>query len=233
MNRLEFMRELEERLSDIPENERKEALQYYEDYLSDAGEENEQEAMKELGTPEEIAGHIKSGLAGNDEGAFTENGYESGESEKNSPAMQTGNGEQSRTTEDPQKASGNGGKILLSILLLVFLSPVILPFAAAVLGLLFGAVCAVGGTWIGLLAAGVALFFAGIACLAVGFVKLFTVPLAGAVLLGVGLLLLGIGLFLTAVMLWMAWKLIPPILRGFVSLCQRPFRNRKKGGENV
>ena len=41
MNRQEFMKRLEELLQDISENEREEALQYYNDYFDDAGAENE------------------------------------------------------------------------------------------------------------------------------------------------------------------------------------------------
>lgn len=41
MNRLEFMQQLEALLSDISQGEREEALQYYNDYLNDAGVENE------------------------------------------------------------------------------------------------------------------------------------------------------------------------------------------------
>ena len=49
MNRVEFLAELEQRLSGIPEEERQAAIQYYADYLADAGEENEAEAIRELG----------------------------------------------------------------------------------------------------------------------------------------------------------------------------------------
>ena len=41
MNRTEFMNRLERLLWDIPESERREALQYYNDYFDDAGPENE------------------------------------------------------------------------------------------------------------------------------------------------------------------------------------------------
>ena len=41
MGRWEFMRKLEELLSDISPSEREEALQYYNDYFNDAGRENE------------------------------------------------------------------------------------------------------------------------------------------------------------------------------------------------
>ena len=41
MNRTEFLEQLERLLWDIPESERKEALEYYQDYFEDAGAENE------------------------------------------------------------------------------------------------------------------------------------------------------------------------------------------------
>ena len=62
MNRLEFMSELEKLLSDISENEREEALNYYNDYLDDGGVENEEEVIRSLGSPKEVAATIKAGL---------------------------------------------------------------------------------------------------------------------------------------------------------------------------
>lgn len=76
MSRWEFMRQLESLLSDISPNEREEALQYYNDYFNDAGRENEQEVIKALGSPEQVAKIVKDGLADNPViGEFTENGF--------------------------------------------------------------------------------------------------------------------------------------------------------------
>ena len=73
MNRLEFMQRLEALLSDISQSEREEAIQYYNDYLNDAGVENEQEVLDAMGTPEQLAKTIKEGLGDNGtEGEFTE-----------------------------------------------------------------------------------------------------------------------------------------------------------------
>ncbi len=78
MSRWEFMRQLEDLLSDIPPGEREEALQYYNDYFNDAGRANEQEVIKALGTPEQVAQIVKDGISGNGEsGEFTENGFTS------------------------------------------------------------------------------------------------------------------------------------------------------------
>ena len=77
MNRTEFMKKLRTLLSDVEENEREEALEFYEHYFEDAGEENEQEVITSLGSPEKVAQTIKDGLKDIDgmQGEFTENGY--------------------------------------------------------------------------------------------------------------------------------------------------------------
>ena len=61
MNREEFMRQLERLLQDISESERREALEYYNSYFDDAGEENESRVIQELGSPGKVAAIIKAG----------------------------------------------------------------------------------------------------------------------------------------------------------------------------
>lgn len=58
MNRNEFMTELKKRLNKLPYDEIKEAVDYYEEYFDDAGKENEQNVIAELGTPAGIASQI-------------------------------------------------------------------------------------------------------------------------------------------------------------------------------
>lgn len=62
MDRVEFMRRLEELLADISPTEKEEALQYYSNYFDDAGAENEGQVIEDLGSPERVAENIKSGL---------------------------------------------------------------------------------------------------------------------------------------------------------------------------
>lgn len=78
MNRAEFIRELEYLLQDIPEEERDDAIAYYRDYLEEAGDEMEEQALREFGSPERVAAIIRSDLNGSfeDGGAFTEAGYQ-------------------------------------------------------------------------------------------------------------------------------------------------------------
>lgn len=78
MTRREFIKQLEYLLQDIPDEEREEAIAYYRDYLEEAGDDGEEEALKEFGSPERVAAIIRSDLNGNleDGGSFTESGYE-------------------------------------------------------------------------------------------------------------------------------------------------------------
>ena len=58
MTRTEFLAALEQLLASLPEDERRDALAYYEDYLDAAGPEQEAQTIAELGTPEEVARKI-------------------------------------------------------------------------------------------------------------------------------------------------------------------------------
>lgn len=62
MNRIQFMKQLERLLMDIPESERLDALAYYNDYFDEASPENEAQVIRELGSPEKVAANIKADL---------------------------------------------------------------------------------------------------------------------------------------------------------------------------
>ncbi len=88
MDRAEFMRRLTGLLSDVPPAEREEAIQYYNDYFDDAGEENEQGVIASLGSPEELAKSIKAGLFdGENAGEFTESGFRGYEERRRNEVM--------------------------------------------------------------------------------------------------------------------------------------------------
>lgn len=55
MNKNEFLSELNNLLGALSPNDRRNALQYYIEYFEDAGVENEQRVILELGSPEETA----------------------------------------------------------------------------------------------------------------------------------------------------------------------------------
>ena len=81
MSRTEYMRELDALLQGISKEEREEAMQYYNDYFDDAGSENEEKVIEELGSPAKLAETIRAGINGNTDeaesyGEYGERGYQ-------------------------------------------------------------------------------------------------------------------------------------------------------------
>ncbi len=75
MKKEEFLYELEGLLGDLPEAERREAMEFYRDYLDDIGDDVD--ALEAVGSPEKVAQRVKAGLAGNpeEEIEYTDRGY--------------------------------------------------------------------------------------------------------------------------------------------------------------
>ena len=63
MNRRKFMQELAKKLRRLPDGERRSALAYYDEYFDEAGADNEQRVIDELGSPSEVAAQIISEFA--------------------------------------------------------------------------------------------------------------------------------------------------------------------------
>lgn len=62
MNKEEFLRQLEQLLSGISEEERADAIAFYRSYFEDAGEENEAAILEELVSPQKVAESIMKNL---------------------------------------------------------------------------------------------------------------------------------------------------------------------------
>ena len=78
MNREQFMKQLSYLLQDISDEDRTDALDYYENYLDEAGFGYETDITNEFGSPERIAAIIRTSLLSNPDetGEFTDSGYE-------------------------------------------------------------------------------------------------------------------------------------------------------------
>lgn len=160
MNRAEFFKSLEQGLSRVPQEEAREALDYYKEYFDEAGEENEEKIIEELGSPLQIAARIKADSAVRE------------------------------LNESPAPSMKKGISAIWFILLAILSAPVALPLAiaaaAVVLALVIAAICIV----MGLLVSVVAFFFAGIVMLVAGIAvaaaslpsAIFTIGVAFAML---------------------------------------------------
>ena len=223
MNRIEFIAELEKLLQNISAEERKEAVQYYKDYFEDAGLENEQHIIEELGSPKKVAETIKAGLKnGNGEnGEYRETGYtDTRFEERNMPASH----EQLHSAGDQEKPkpwSNNFLKIFLIVAIIVVGAPVVLPLAFAVvcvvLALMLAGFLLLGG----LVLAAVAVTISGFVTAIAGIVELFSFPALGLVACGGGMILCVAGLVATVLLVKLCMIVFPVMFRGIVNLCRR------------
>lgn len=227
MNKAMFMASLRELLADITEAEREEAINYYEDYFDDAGEENEESVIEALGSPERVAATIKEGLNDNtgSDGEFSENGYTSGNDRNREEVA-------ARTLSSEERGFGkkkglSSGTLVLILILCLFALPILGPLTIGVLSAVFGILCAIGAVLFSLAIVGIALVVAGIALFVCGFITLFESPVVGILLMGGALVLAGIGVLITILGIWLLVKVIPPIVRGIVNLCRKPFQRKK------
>lgn len=110
MNRAQFMEQLKKLLSDISEEERQEALDYYESYFDDAGEDQEANVIRELGSPGKVAAIIKADLkdSSQDYGEYTEKGFED-ERVRPEPEMMQKRGGRAERGYHAERKGGNAG----------------------------------------------------------------------------------------------------------------------------
>ncbi|MBQ7360106.1 MAG: DUF1700 domain-containing protein [Lachnospiraceae bacterium] len=219
MNREQFMRELERLLNNIPEGERKEALAYYEDYFNDAGPENEQQVIAELGHPYKVAENIKEGLRGN-------MGYQnSGAGYQNAGYQHIGTQNVYAGNSAPATKSANDPMPTWAIVLIVLGCVLLSPFLLGAAGTVLGGVLGVLGTLVGLLVAaftaGISLVVAGIAVFIAAFPSMIVSPFLGLALMGVGLLLAAIGILLVMAGVWICGWAIPTFVKWIIKMCKK------------
>lgn len=220
MNRDEFMAQIARLLVDMPENERMEAIRYYNDYLDEAGVENEEKAIEELGDPREIAANIKADLQENDFSQKQTVNHPPAEKAERRTQSET-QSERKTQTEDGMQMAGNvqtggnahKGKWILILLLVILASPVLLGVAGGLLGVILG----LGGALIGIifacLSTGVSLILGGIALSVKGIWNLFHLPALGMAGVGGGLICGAVGILLLLLFGWFTFQMIPRIWR--------------------
>lgn len=252
MNRKEFMSRLEGLLWNVSPGEREEALQYYDDYFDDAGEENEQAVIETLGAPEKIAETIRRELQGEEnarrvsgsnrevipwgeaEPEKTETGdgryggREAGERGYGGrgPGEPAGDGS---VHEPPRKkAKGmSGGVIVLLVVLALLALPIGLPVILGALGTLFGMLAA----WFAMIfsfgVAAAALLGVLLLLIILGGMCVMLNPFVGLALWGCGLICGGLGLLLLMLTVAMAGIATPAMFRGIAWIFGRRGREKR------
>lgn len=244
MNRDVFLEKLSALLFDLPESERREAMQYYEDYFDDAGAENEADVLAALGTPEELAASIREGLLDEEGkmGEFSERGFTQTENQeenelsvrselaKRESSAQARKEEGGASSTDLNKRYRSGGQkknmgiTVLLVILGILALPVLIPaLLAAVILLFVFVVLAVILAVLAVLMLGTCLI-AGVLAGTVGVLNLASYPAGALLAIGLGLMGIGMGILLALFFCWL-W---PVIVQGIGRLFFALFH--KKGG---
>lgn len=234
MNRMEFMQALRNELCDISPEEREAALQYYNDYLDDAGPENERQVLREWGSPQALARSIRSGMDNKpDNGEFTETGYSSAREEKQCPVnrRETQGGERGTSKrENRERCRINGWKWLAIALLCILLAPICVPAAVTLVAVIFGVLAGAAAVVLALFLIGIGLFAAGIAIAILGIVMAASTPPGAAVVFGAGLIATAFGAVITLLFGWLSVKCVTGVFKWLVELCRKPFHSKRKAG---
>lgn len=214
MNRQEFFRRLEYLLRGIPEYERMDALAYYNAYFDDAGVENEQQVLQELGSPEQVAQMILDDYYGNRQ-----------EYSEEQPVNDK------TTIVEKIKGTNNSTKILL-IILLLFTFPLWIGIVAGLFGAVVGVLGGLFGVTVGVGGSGIGILVGGMVCIVMGIFRLFSSPVEGIVTIGVGALLTAISVLLILLFALLTFRWVPALVRTIVAWGKR-FVNRQRGGSEI
>lgn len=227
MTRAEFMRELERLLADIPESERTEALQYYNDYFDDAGAENELRVLVELGSPYDVAKSIKKGLNSGEKPEEEAACHTEAQNTANTPYIPytTETAYESKEKEDKKRIPG-WAWIFIGIGL-VFAAPFIFAVAITVISILFAAFCVLVSLVLGFGGAAIGLLVAGVGLLIAGLVDIL-LPGVGIILLGAALICFAVGTLMVMLVVLLAGVVIPACAKLVSKACKKIFGKREK-----
>ena len=253
MNRAEFMAALEAQLRDITTEERDEALKFYNEYLDEAGPENEAAVLAELGSPQKVACIIRAncgfGVPAVRDAAekstapekpeqapvpeLTLDGPDWQASQVSAQETERSWAEGQRADEEApdgfpnaQAADGaqHGPAYAYSYRTLwVILLILTCPIWIGLIGGLFGGVVGIVGGLCGIAFAGFATMIAGVAAFGGGVGLLFTSVPSGILTMGLSLLCISIGALLGAGTVWVVAKAGPALFRAVGSLCRTLF----------
>lgn len=250
MRKDEFLRQLEYLLQDAPDQEKTEAIQYYRDYIEEAGPENEEKAVEEFGSPERVAAIIRADMMGNLEegGSFTETGYvderfrdpnyqvakryDLPEEKKSAHGSDDKDAKYRETYKndyhtDPgynhvkrERWTSKPLKWALWAVLLIMASPFILGVAGIACGLMVGIVSLLAGGIITVIALTVTAFILAVVAAAFGVVFLASSQLEGLMLIGLAIAGFGCGMIGLVIIVALVGTFLPFLWGCLVKLVQ-------------
>lgn len=235
MDRKKFMEELSFLLSDINDDERREALLFYENYFDEAGKENEEKVICELGDPSRVAAMIKDGLSGqfDDHISSGNQGFSNDDYQMYHEVSHSQETSFLHSIKNKWNQLESRDKVILIILGVIAL----VPFSASVLSVFFNTIGGLFGVGFSIVGAFIGLIFGfwiitfilyagGIALIVIGVLRLFSIVGLGLIEIGAGCLLLALGQVFSKLAIWFFKDCIPMIIEKIGRLFHR-------GGETV
>jgi uncharacterized membrane protein len=184
MNRSEFFNKLEQGLARVPKEERDAALDYYNEYFDDAGPENEQKVIEELGSPVQIAARIKADAA------------------------------VKQLQSDTKPSMKKGISAVWLVILAILAAPIALPLAIGAAALAIGLLAALIGIVIAMIACVAAFFIGGIVVIAAGIAVMATSVPTAIFSVGIGLLVLGVSILIGILVVLAARGIFGSVAKG-------------------
>jgi len=184
MNRSEFFKRLEQGLTKVSKEERDAALNYYNEYFDDAGVDNEQKVIDELGSPVQIAARIKADAA------------------------------VKRLEGETKPSMKKGISAVWLVIMAIFAAPIALPLAIGAAGLAIGLLAAFIGVVIALVVSVAAFFIGGVVVIFSGIAVIATSAPVAIFSIGVGLLVLGVSILLGILVVLAARGIFGGIAKG-------------------
>ncbi|MED3802657.1 DUF1700 domain-containing protein [Lysinibacillus xylanilyticus] len=200
MNRASFLKKLQGKLQRLPAHEIDAALAYYEEYFDEAGEENEQRVIQQLGSPSHVASQIMADYALKDLEA----------------------------TSTSTSTKKNMSAIWL-IILAIISAPLSLPLLVVAIALIFSFGAVIFSVIIAIIATVLSIFFGGIVALISGFFILAQDWATALLFMGVGFIVTGLGILLFPIVARLIKTIVVVCVEALGKLFHKITKKRKEG----
>ena len=254
MTRLEFLNQLDYLLQDVDDKDRQDALDYYRDYMDEAGIKESDSVDDLLESPEKIAISLRISLTGNYDAQIEsgDQGFKNMHTEATAKVPEV-YGQKSRYskydmewesaqeyTSEYDVVSEDGevkekkrslGKILLIAAICLIASPAVLGIGSGLIGLVFGLLGLVVGLIFGVAGGAIGCLIGGVVLFVMSLMQMVTNVPQGIFMMGVALLLIAVGILLVMLTIVIFRRFIPWMIRSIVNIFRKIFH--KDGGKRL